>query len=152
EESPTWSPDGRRIVFSHRGFVGVPASVDVIGVDGRGAHQLLAVPSGWAYPAWSPDGRWIAFSEWLGDSGVYIVNADGEGLRKVPGIKGEALRPTWSPDSKRIAYATDDGIRIIGIDGRGWRQLTHSGFSPAWSPDGRQIALADGDPSKIWVV
>ena len=72
-ESPSWSPDGRRIAFrsAERGIY-------VVSTDGSGVRRLTGK---WSFgAAWSPDGRRIAFwSARDGNGEVYVMNADGSG-------------------------------------------------------------------------
>ncbi len=71
--------------------------------------------------------------------------------------------PQISPDGKTVAYvvgtvdkAADrvtSHIWIVGIDGRGSRQLTtgtSSASSPRWSPDGKKLAYFTG--GQIWTM
>jgi TolB protein len=99
-EGPGWSPDGRRIAFTHfDGHDGVyHDSVYVVGVGG-GTPQRLAGNETDRAPAWSPDGRRIAFASqtWKngrwGPSYVSVMNADGSGrTRLTPGAW-----PSWQP-------------------------------------------------------
>jgi TolB protein len=53
--APSFSPDGKRVVFARLG-----SGLFVINLDGSGLHRLTGNPND-ASPVWSPDGRWIAF-------------------------------------------------------------------------------------------
>ena len=94
DATPSWSPDGRRIVFASNRTGDL--QIWVMGADGRG-QRLLSGLEGRDddRPTFSPDGRWIAFGSLgpSGQSGVYVVRADGTGRRRV--TSGSA--PAWRP-------------------------------------------------------
>jgi Tol biopolymer transport system component/serine/threonine protein kinase len=73
---PSFSPDGRQIVFfSNRNGDG---KIFVINVDGSGLRQLTPDGSDDVYPAWSPDGRQIVFMNRSDNpGGLFTMNADG---------------------------------------------------------------------------
>ena len=150
--TPSWSPDGRRIVFQTRSGPGLT----VVNADGSG-QQRLTIGN---HPAWSPDGQRIAFgragnkqSDW----DIFVMNADGSEQRR---LVRHGTDPRWSPDGRTIAFvrrATLDGFNydIYAVDGEGGpaRSLTRSPAyenDPAWSPDGRRIAFVRGND--IWLM
>ena len=57
--NPSWSPDGRWLVFESRRHG--PAELYVIGVDGTGERRLTWNGAHDTHPAWSPDGASIVF-------------------------------------------------------------------------------------------
>jgi Tol biopolymer transport system component len=150
-DAPSWSPDGRSIVFtSFRNGKG-----DIYVMDTRGGDQrrLTSDPAHDDLPAWSPDGKRIAFvSDRPGNLEIYVMDADGANQTRLTFAPGADYGPTWSPDGKRIAWRSDkDGnaeIYSMNADGSDQRRLTNnpaSDHSPTWGPDGRIVWISNRD-------
>jgi TolB protein len=138
--APSWSPDGRRIVFLSRRDG--DKELYIVSADGSGQRRLTS-DARFVAPVWSPDGRQIAFEGGpQGPSGVYVVNADGSGQRR---LAREGRAPAWSPDGRTIAFVSSAKIYLMNADGSEHLALTKPmvGHNPslAWSPDGRKLAF-----------
>lgn len=70
--NPSWSPDGKTLVFNSIPGSGVPAQLFLIQADGSNRRQLGDLNGTDA--VWSPDGTCIAYSS---EVGLSVVNADG---------------------------------------------------------------------------
>ncbi len=130
----SWTPDGRRILFSanhaadweRQPYESEVFAVDV--ADGR-LTQLThrTGPDGEAQA--SPDGRLIAYIGYDDKLRAYenarltVMNADGSGSRVISGDLDRSLRaPVWAADGKAIFASFDDhGVTKVarfGLDGR----------------------------------
>ena len=71
-----------------------------------------------------------------------LVHPDGSGLRTLATKALSAAEPVFSPDGSRIAFAANDGIWTVGVDGGSPDRIaTVEGRDLAWSPDGTQVAF-----------
>jgi TolB protein len=135
-DSPTFSPDGKRIAFVWIKKTG--SAIFVMTASGGALKQVTPWKTGVADKIdWSPDGSRIAFSSpEFGvrpgiSSNVFIVRPDGSGLVKLTGSRGGKVNnglDSWSPDGTKIAFASNRGgtyeIYTMNADGTGVRQIT----------------------------
>jgi WD40 repeat protein len=144
---PSWSPDGRKILF-HSDRNG-NYDIFVVNYDGTGLTQLTTNTTADTFPVWSPDGRRIAYqSRRDGNKEIFIMDADGSNQTQLTFSISEESWPTFSPDGSQLAYISDrDGnqeIYLLGIDSGQEQRLTytdgHEAF-PAWWPGGELIAF-----------
>jgi TolB protein len=143
ENTPAWSPDGRRIAFSGK-RVGGQSDIWVINRDGSGLERLTDHPNVDTYPAWSPDGTKIAFASTRDDPknsrpDIYILDLE---TREVRNMTNTPLMdenfPAWSRDGAWLAFTrftTNSEIFIIPSAGGEAINVTNNpaGDSyPAW--------------------
>lgn len=113
---PTWSPDGRRLVFS--GLANGVTDLYMIDADGQNLRQLTDDAFGDLQPSWSPDGRFIAFASERGPQSdlptlkfgewqINVLDLESSEVRVLPQQAGKNLNPQWAPDGQSLAFLSD---------------------------------------------
>jgi Tol biopolymer transport system component len=137
DASPSWSPDGTRIVFD-RSSCSAPPTLMTISPDG-GAAVDLHVPG--ASPAWGP-ARIAYLDPTTAPTSVWTMLPDGTGRTRVGSTSG-GCAPAWSSDG-RLAYCVRGSTVAVVADGR--RTTVTLPFvevvSLAWSGSGGFVVAA----------
>lgn len=154
--SPSWSPDGERIVFS-----GINSGGDndlyIVEVASQSLTRLTNDFYDDRDPAWSPDGKTIAFTSDrtpFGEHGSYnlfFYDIPSAAIRYVTYEKANYFSPSWSMDGKLLAFTSDrDGTQNLFVLKRDslsedrhtitqLSQFTTAASDPVWTEKGNLI-------------
>jgi Tol biopolymer transport system component len=153
DASPSFSPDGKTIVFSHSPIEGASKLIEIPA--GGGDEKVL--PINGVDPSWGPTR--IAYTTSTAD--IRTALPDGTGVETVAhDVHIENTSLAWSRDG-RLAYVdgSDNGALTLLVAGRRYPlpgvHATYLDIGLAWSPDGKTIALDGADDagiSDIWTI
>ncbi len=167
---PTWSRDGKWIVYSALPFQGRSRLAALRLRDGK-TQELLEVDGLASAVCFSPDGRRLYFTRFTRPAGygLHWMEIDPETMRPL-GEAREAVRGLSVPmhmdisrDGKRMVVATveqDSNLYRLSLQGNEPdRPLTNNrnfrNTFPSVSPDGKRIAYAVrqlGRPVQVWIM
>ena len=138
EWSPSWTPDGKHIVYARDGG---GSQVMMMKADGTGRHEVGNAVG--EYPRVSPNGKRIAYG--ANSNQIRVMKIDGSNDHAV--TTGGGDYPDWSPDGKQIIYNRATDIWRVDADGTD-EGLLLGGVSvdlgPVYSPNGKRIFYNDG--------
>ncbi len=144
DNTPDYSPDGRRIAFSSDR--GGRENIWVCDSDGANPVQLTTFESSSGTPRWSPDGRRLVFDSLeAGDWNVYVIDAEGGKPRRLTQEPSSDNRGTWSRDGRFVYLDSDrSGRRQI------WKIPSAGGEAVQVTHDGGVYALESADGKSIY--
>ena len=146
EGFPSWSPDGRTIVYSLgiRGDSAWMTGLWMVPAEGGQARQFTRFIG--EHPDWSPDGNYIVFDADEGNAVRLVAATGGQPIRVVPAsirIFGGGM-PNWSPDGSRIAFREGSNLWVLNVrTGKSAIVFTSQDSTlplpGCWSSDGNDI-------------
>jgi eukaryotic-like serine/threonine-protein kinase len=148
-QTPIWSPDGKRILFSWNRQLG--DQLYLKNSDGSGSAEEV-VDLGAGYPVntwdWSRDGKYVLVRK--GNELWYLSWPD-RAAKPLLQAKSNVQNAQFSPDGRWVAYASNEtgSMEIYvspfpSVDGK-WQISTAGGQEPRWRKDGQELYFVSAD-------
>jgi imidazolonepropionase-like amidohydrolase len=158
---PSWSRDGREVVFVRWTDASL-SEIHVVAGGGGRSRRVTGSPGHYLHPRFSPDGRSIAYERttggeltspsWSIDPGVYLVPTAGGEARR---LTESGRRPHFGVSGERVYYTADAPLpneqdpahELVSVDRNGKDRRVHANSHYATrmevSPDGRWLAFRE---------
>lgn len=142
--SPSWAPDGKRVVFvglSRKGY----ADLYVWDVGTEGLERLTNDRYLESSPRWSPAGNEIVFASDRtpfgpeGARNLYLLDLSSREIRPLTFGRWVDRDPDWAPDGSRVVFASDRAgtldLYVIDREGKGFRASSFAAgtMHPRWA-------------------
>tara|TARA_R110002049_G_scaffold50136_1_gene142329 strand:+ start:1106 stop:2020 length:915 start_codon:yes stop_codon:yes gene_type:complete len=160
--SPSWSPDGEKIVFGRSTPTTSPGYyITIMKADGSGKQQLEGIFEGRAvnvvgdHPKWSPDGNKVAFDRCLdcelggGNSELFVYDFQTDAIIQLTDTPASDNNPVWNPVMNKIAFSSDraelssntSDIYVLDLDNFKVQRLTNTNNSgrQQWYSNGKEL-------------
>ena len=144
----SFSPDGKRLVFTRFDKFEVSVGLFIVNVNGTGLRRITprgTIIQGGNSGDWSPTGNQIVFSRHddlsridLGDQRRWVGTSRDQDERTRLRSRRGLPPPRWSPDGTSIVFASNSGVRsdiyTAKADGTDLKQITSGGRDddPSW--------------------
>ena len=128
---PSWSPDGKKIVFQDHG-------IWILDLETKKRTRIADAGSN---PSWSPDGNKIAYVH----NGIWIWEKNTSTHRH---LSQTGDNPCWFPEGDSLAF-NHQGIWRINIDGSDKIKLLDKGIPLSFSPDGSALLIEAWQPDSL---
>ena len=166
-ETPSFTPDGKQIIYSSSAPNDHCCRIYLSNLDGTGFRPITTSSFIDVEPKVNPKtGSTVVFSSnRSGPEQVYLMNIDGTGVERLTPGEGEASNASWNPDGQHIAFSWTRGfaagnwnVFIMDVASHQPTQLTHSegrNENPVWAPDGNHLAFEStrgGGRYQIWTM
>jgi serine/threonine protein kinase/Tol biopolymer transport system component len=151
-QTPAWTPDGKRIAFisNKEG----PQNIFWQLADGSGGLERLTTSEYTDAPmSWSPDGQSLAFFEVnpTTQRDIWVLRLHDRKAQPFLRTPYNESVPRFSPDGRWLAYISNESgryeIYVQPYPGPGgkWQISTEGGTEPAWNPNGRELFYRSGN-------
>ena len=118
EGQPSWSPDGRSIVYVSD--EGRRQHLYVIDAASKSKRRLTSAGSQNVDPDWGPDGRIVYPSRRAGGNQIAVISpAEGEPSVRLVTAPGNWEHPTWARDRRHVMAERDGQLYLIDTLGQG---------------------------------
>jgi len=156
-QSPTFSPDGRWLVYARRAPDSERLELMRMNFETRTSEPFptsSGQPATGFRPRFSPDGDRLAFLRNEGERWrIFVTTADGGMTRAVPTGDRPVTDFDWAPDGRGLVVAAGESVRRLDLDGLDERLLamTRSTGGLSVAVDVPLIAYSEGRWEKnIW--
>lgn len=110
DDHPSFSHDGRKIVFASNRADRDDWDIYVMNVNGTGVQRLTHASGLDTEPVFSPDDDHILFSSARSNGiALWMMRADGTNEQPLFNSSAADLEPAWRPDSKQIVFTQSIG-------------------------------------------
>jgi TolB protein len=142
QRHPSWSPDGRSVVYE------TGHDLWTVAADGGPAKRLTSGHQFDRHPVWSPDGRFVYFDSRRGAGRAIwrVPSSGGTAVRLTTGSGPEA-HPSISSDGRRLSYSTfrdDSDVVLFDLVTRSRTRFedTRSVGSPVFVPTDQALVYS----------